>query len=245
MNEIIKSLKNRKSIRVYEDKPIPLEDKKLILQSAMEAPTAGNQQMYTILDITDQEIKDKLAVSCDNQPFIAKAPMVLIFCADMQKWYDVFVEGGASPRKPAEGDFALSITDAVIAAQNAVVAAESLGIGSCYIGDIMEQCEFHRELLHLSEYVFPAAMLVFGYPTKQQKERKKPKRCRLEDIVQENTYQRRNGESLRKMFEKETIEKGKTFEEWTRAFCERKYNSDFSKEMSRSVREYLRNYQGE
>lgn len=243
MNEIIKLLQNRKSIRVYEDKPIPLEDKKLILQSAMEAPTAGNQQMYTILDITDQEIKDELAISCDNQPFIARAPMVLIFCADMQKWYDTFVEGGARPRKPAEGDFALSITDAVIAAQNAVVAAESLGIGSCYIGDIMEQCEFHRELLHLPEYVFPAAMLVFGYPTKQQKERKKPKRCRLEDIVQENTYQRRNGESLRKMFEKETIEKGKTFEEWTSAFCERKYNSDFSREMSRSVREYLRSYQ--
>lgn len=245
MNEIIKSLQNRKSIRVYEDKPISLDDKQLILQSAMEAPTAGNQQMYTILDITDQELKDKLAVSCDNQPFIAKAPMVLIFCADMQKWFDAFVEGGARPRKPAEGDFALSITDAVIAAQNAVVAAESLGIGSCYIGDIMEQCEFHRELLHLPEYVFPAAMLVLGYPTKQQKERKKPKRCRLEDIVQENTYQRRNGESLRKMFEKETIEKGKTFEEWTRAFCERKYNSDFSREMSRSVREYLKSYQGE
>lgn len=243
MNEIIKTLQNRKSIRVYEDRPISLEDKKMILQSAMEAPTAGNQQMYTILDITDQEIKDKLAISCDNQPFIAKAPMVLVFCADMQKWYDAFVEGGARPRKPAEGDFALSITDAVIAAQNAVVAAESLGIGSCYIGDIMEQCEFHRELLHLPEYVFPAAMLVFGYPTKQQKERKKPKRCRLEDIVQENTYQRRNGENLRKMFEKETVEKGKTFEEWTSAFCKRKYNSDFSREMSRSVREYLRSYQ--
>lgn len=91
----------------------------------------------------------------------------------------------------------------------------------------------------------PAAMLVFGYPTKQQKERKKPKRCRLEDIVQENRYRRRDGEQLRKMFEKETIEKGKTFEEWTRGFCKRKYNSEFSKEMSRSVREYLKNYQGE
>lgn len=245
MNEIIKSLQDRKSVRVYEDKPISLEDKRLILQSAMEAPTAGNQQMYTILDITDQDIKDKLAVSCDNQPFIAKAPMVLIFCADMQKWFDAFVEGGANPRKPAEGDFALSITDAVIAAQNAVVAAESLGIGSCYIGDIMEQCEFHRELLQLPEYVFPAAMLVFGYPTKQQKERQKPKRCRLEDIVQENRYHRRDGKQIRKMFEKETVEKGKTFEQWVRAFCERKYNSEFSKEMSRSVREYLKRYQGE
>lgn len=243
MNEIIKSLQDRKSVRVYEDKPISLEDKRLILQSAMEAPTAGNQQMYTILDITDQDIKDKLAISCDNQPFIAKASMVLIFCADMQKWFDAFVEGGANPRKPAEGDFALSITDTVIAAQNAVVAAESLGIGSCYIGDIMEQCEFHRELLNLPEYVFPAAMLVFGYPTKQQKERQKPKRCRLEDIVQENRYQRRDGKQLRKMFEKETVEKGKTFEQWIQAFCNRKYNSDFSKEMSRSVREYLKNYE--
>lgn len=243
MNEIIKSLWDRKSVRVYEKKEISAADKKLILQSAMEAPTAGNQQMYTILDITDQKLKEKLAVSCDNQPFIAKASMVLIFCADMQKWFDAFVEGGANPRTPAEGDFALSVTDAVIAAQNAVVAAQSLGIGSCYIGDIMEQCEYHRQLLNLPEYVFPAAMLVFGYPTKQQSERKKPKRCRLEDIVQENTYTRRDGMQLRKMFEKETVEVGKTFEEWTNAFCKRKYNSDFSKEMSRSVGEYLKSFQ--
>ncbi len=86
----------------------------------------------------------------------------------------------------------LAVTDAVIAAQNAVVAAESLGIGSCYIGDIMEQYEEHREILQLPEYVFPSCMLVFGYPTPQQSMRPKPERCRLEDIVQENTYYRRN-----------------------------------------------------
>lgn len=241
MNEIIRSLYDRKSVRVFENRPISAECKKEILMSAMEAPTAGNQQLYTILDITDQKLKDKLAVSCDNQPFIAKAPLILIFCADVLKWFDVFKEGGSDPRKPGCGDLFLAVNDALIAAQNAVVAAESMGIGSCYIGDIMEQCELHREMLHLPSYVFPAAMLVFGYPTDQQKNRKKPERCRLEDMVQENVYQRRDGQQLRKMFDKET--KNRSFEEWSQTFCKRKYNSDFSKEMSRSVQEYLKDYQ--
>ena len=241
MNEIIRSLYDRKSVRVFENRPISAECKKEILMSAMEAPTAGNQQLYTILDFTDQKLKDKLAVSCDNQPFIAKAPLILIFCADVLKWFDVFKEGGSDPRKPGCGDLFLAVNDALIAAQNAVVAAESMGIGSCYIGDIMEQCELHREMLHLPSYVFPAAMLVFGYPTDQQKNRKKPERCRLEDMVQENVYQRRDGQQLRKMFDKET--KNRSFEEWSQAFCKRKYNSDFSKEMSRSVQEYLKDYQ--
>lgn len=241
MNEIIRSLYDRKSVGVFENRPISAECKKEILMSAMEAPTAGNQQLYTILDITEQKLKDKLAVSCDNQPFIAKAPLILIFCADVLKWFDVFKEGGSDPRKPGCGDLFLAVNDALIAAQNAVVAAESMGIGSCYIGDIMEQCELHREMLHLPSYVFPAAMLVFGYPTDQQKNRKKPERCRLEDMVQENVYQRRDGQQLRKMFDKET--KNRSFEEWSQAFCKRKYNSDFSKEMSRSVQEYLKDYQ--
>lgn len=238
MNEIIKALYERKSVRVFEEKTIPEECVKAILQSAMEAPTAGNQQLYTILHITDQERKEKLAVSCDNQPFIAKAPLVLVFCADCQKWLDVFVEGGAEPRKPGVGDLMLAVSDTMIAAQNAVVAAESMGIGSCYIGDIMEQCEFHRELFELPDYVFPVGMLVFGYPTDQQKERKKPLRCRMEDIVHENVYQRKTGTELRKMFDKET--KVRSYEEWSQAFCKRKYNSEFSREMTRSVEEYLK-----
>ena len=87
--------------------------------------------LYTILDITDQEIKDKLAVSCDNQPFIATAPMVLIFCADYRRWYDVFCDCVEEVRKPAMGDLFLAEADAIIAAQNAVVAAQSLGLGRC------------------------------------------------------------------------------------------------------------------
>ncbi len=240
MNEVIKQLFGRKSVRVFEDKEISKEDKQLILEAATMAPTAGNQQFYTILDITDQELKEKLVVTCDNQPFIAKAKMVLIFCADYKKWYDGFKAAGCEPRNLGVGDLMLAVSDTNIAAQNAVTAAWSLGIGSCYIGDIMENCEEHRKLLNLPEYVFPTAMLVFGYPTEQQLERQKPERAALKHIVHENGYRIMDGEELKEMFGIRTVEK--TYEDYMKAFCERKYNSDFSREMTRSVGEYLKDF---
>lgn len=240
MNNTIKELFERKSVRVFTEEKISEECRRNILLSAMNAPTAGNMQLYTIIDVQKKELKEKLSVLCDNQPFIASAQMVLVFCADYQKWYDAFVEGGANPRNPGAGDLALAISDTNIAAQNAVVAAQSLGIGSCYIGDIMENCEKIREFFNLPKFVFPAAMLVFGYPTKQQKERIKPERCKLEDIVCVDTYERKDGQALRQMFSKEC--KVRSFDDWAKAFCERKYNSDFSVEMSRSVSEYLKDY---
>ena len=240
MNEILKSLYARKSMRVYEDKTIPPEMKQVILEAAAQAPSAGCQQLYTILDITDQKLKESLAETCDHQPFIAKAPVVLVFCADCKKWYDVFAEAGSHPRKPGAGDLMLAVTDTAIAAQNAVVAAESLGIGSCYIGDIMENCEKQRELLQLPDYVFPAVMLVFGWPTKQQKERPKPQRFDQKYIVHENTYRNMDGTELREMFAGRCD--NQPFEDWTEAFCNRKYNSDFSREMTRSVEKYLEQF---
>lgn len=239
-NPIIESLRARRSVRAYEDLPIPDEAKRAILESAAEAPSAGCQQLYTILDITDQNLKDALAIACDNQPFIAKAPLVLVFCADCQKWYDAYLEAGCEPRHPGTGDLMLAVTDTAIAAQNAVTAAESLGIGSCYIGDIMEHCEQQRKLLHLPPYVFPAVMVVFGYPTEQQKTRQKPQRCGLEHIVHENGYRRMDGGELRQMFGYKAKEL--SFEEWCRRFLDRKYNSDFSREMSRSVDCYLEEF---
>ena len=165
MNEVLRQLHARKSVRAFLDKPVPPEVKLAVLEAACAAPTAGNQQLYTILDVTDQAVKDTLAETCDHQPFIAKAPMVLIFCADCRKWYDAYAAAGCAPRSPGPGDLWLALSDANIAAQNAVTAAWSLGLGSCYIGDILENAETHRALLRLPEYVVPAAMLVFGYPT--------------------------------------------------------------------------------
>ncbi len=240
MNEITRSLKDRKSCRVFTKKEIPDDIKQEILLCAVNAPTAGNQQLYTILDITDKELLEKLSVSCDNQPFIKDSVLTLIFCADFRKWYDAFTDAECSPRCPEAGDLFLAVNDALISAENAVVAAESFGIGSCYIGDIMENCELHREMLCLPRYVFPAAMLVFGYPEESQIRREKPARADMKYIVHTNTYKTLTAEDRRELFSPKAKEK--SYEDWMRAFCARKYNSDFSAEMSRSVNEYLKEW---
>ena len=241
MNPTIQALFDRKSVRVFTGQSIPAEDKALILRAAAMAPTAGNQQLYTILDITDQRIREELVKTCDNQPFIAKADMVLIFCADCKKWYDAFTLSGCQPRKPGVGDLTLAMADALIAAQNAVVAAESLGIGSCYIGDISENCEQQRALLHLPKYVYPACMLVFGYPTERQKNRPKPPRAPMDTIVHQNGYHEMGAQELERMLSR-NVSGENTYENWIHAFCQRKYNSDFSREMTRSVEVYLEDF---
>ena len=241
MTETVRELAARKSVRVFENTPVTEEERTAILQSACEAPTAGNQQMYTIIEIRDEALKKTMADLCDHQPFIASAPLVLVFCADWRKWYDLFALAGAGPRKPEVGDLLLAVSDTCIAAQNAVTAAQSLGIGSCYIGDVMENCEQMRQTLSLPEYVFPCAMLVFGRPTLQQKERPKPPRHAIEDIVCLDRYEVKNKDGLYSMFSVKSA--GKPVEEWARAFCARKYDSAFSREMSRSVREYLKDFE--
>lgn len=241
MNQVISQLKERKSVRVFAEKDIAPEEISAILEAAINAPTAGNQQLYTIIHVTDPAIKEQLAESCDHQPFIAKAPLVLVFCADCRKWYHSFLEYSCEPRKPGVGDLMLSVSDANIAAQNAVVAAYSLGIGSCYIGDIMENAETQRKILSLPPYVFPAAMVVFGHPAPQQLERPKPPRCQMHHIVHENGYRDMDAQELKDMLSVKAGARG--FEEWIQAFCNRKYNSDFSREMTRSVKVFLDDFQ--
>jgi len=240
MNGILEALYARKSMRVFTEEEISKEDKEMILNAALQAPSAGCQLLYTILDITDQEKRERLAELCDHQAFIAKAKLVLVFCADCRKWLSFYREAGLDPRRPGAGDLLLAVEDAVIAAQNAVTAADSLGIGSCYIGDVMENVEDMRSLLSLPAYVYPACMLVFGHPTDQQKDRKKPERFALSDIVCENAYQDKSGEKIRSMFAGRTG--GKDYDEWMEAFWKRKYESDFSKEMNRSMEEYLKDF---
>ena len=248
MNETLKLLFERKSVRVFEDRPVPEGVKQAILRAAFEAPTAGNQMLYTILDITDPDLKARIAVTCDDQPFIAKAPLVLIFLADCRRWPRLYELAGEVPRAAGPGDLFLAMADACIAAQNAAVAAESLGLGSCYIGDILENCEQHRQLLNLKEYLVPACMLVIGYPTEAQKARTKPARFDARYVVFENRFRDLSDAELEEMWERREQADGKPralgFREAVKAFCKRKYLSAFSREMSRSAKVYLRDFEG-
>jgi len=245
MNQVMEVLLKRKSIRAYKDRPVEPEIKAQILQAALRAPTAGNLMLYSIIDVTDQSLKDRLAVTCDNQPFIARTPIVWVFLADYQRWQDYFihskVEQLESPvRTPEEGDLFMACCDALI-------AAESFGLGSCYIGDIIEQYETHKELLNLPQYVLPICMLVFGYPTQQQKEREITTRFDEKFIFFENRYHRLDSSEFDEMFaERERqMPKGKgmkSIANFGQAVYRRKFSSDFAVEMSRSVREWLKGW---
>jgi len=245
----------RKSVRAFEDIPISSKDKDKIAHAAMRAPTAGNMMLYSIIEIQDQAMKDTLVRTCDNQPFIATAPMVLLFVADYQRWYDYFIlsgvdefceRNGKTMRKPEEGDLVLACCDAMIAAQTAVLAAESLGIGSCYIGDIMENYETHKELFQLPKYVLPIGLLCFGYPTRAQKDRERTSRFDREFIYYKNRYRRLGGDEFNGMFaemhEQRMTAKVKNagITNVGELMYTRKLGSDYATEMSRSVRAMLK-----
>jgi nitroreductase len=258
MNPVMDNLLKRKSVRAYQQKDIPPEVKSQILQATLRAPTAGNMMLYSILDVTDPAIKEQLAKTCDDQSFIARAPLVWVFLADYQRWDDYFVacgveqicaEKNVSMRRPAEGDLFLACCDALIAAQNAVIAAESFGLGSCYIGDIMERYEIHRELFNLPEYVFPIAMLCFGYPTEQQMKREQSGRFDQKYIVFENRYRRFEKPEFDEMFSqrqagmfngRESIDGSVNAGQ---VIYRRKFNTEFALEMTRSVRVMLKKWE--
>ena len=243
MNEIIRSINNRKSVREYLAKDIPQDIKQQILNAALQAPTAGNMCLYTIIDVTDQTLKEKLVYTCDNQPFIAKAPLVLVFCADYYRWHKVFTDYVEQVRDVEEGDLLLANQDALIAAQNAVVAAESFGIGSCYIGDIIERFEQHQQLFNLPPHVVPCCMVCFGYPTEGQQTRQKPPRFQLDQVVYQNTYNIEKADKMADMLkERQSMADEAQFADWMVKFCQRKWNSEFSVEMSRSARELIKGF---
>jgi nitroreductase len=252
INATLKIIENRRTIRAYSKKELTKEEINIIIHGAIRAPTAGNMMLYSILQVTDQEKKENLVKTCDNQPHIAKAPLVLIFLADMQRWWDYFsiskvpelcAEIGEQFQTPKESDLLLACCDALIAAQNAVIAAESIGIGSCYIGDIMENYEIHREMFNLPKWVFPIAMVCFGYPKDERKKIPLTSRFPQKFIHFKNKYKRLNKQEFIEMFQnnKRKIVEKKAKNLGQEVYL-RKSGADFSKEMRRSVKVALKEW---
>ncbi|MCZ7553733.1 MAG: nitroreductase family protein [Anaerolineales bacterium] len=258
MNSTLELLEKRRSIRLYDPTPLTQAEKDAILHAAMRAPTAGAMMLYTIIEVNDPLKKAALAESCDHQAFIAAAPYLLLFLADYQRWSDLYeaagcaaraAELGLPPRNPAEGDLMLAFMDALIAAQTAVIAAESLGIGSCYIGDIIENWETHQALFDLPRYTFPAVLICFGRASRTPPGGPSP-RFERRFIVHQDGYRRFSTAELNEMhlpYGAESLalkEYPSGAQNIVQANYIRKFISDFSQEMTRSVRVMLKNWQG-
>ena len=246
----------RKSIRAYEDRGIPDEVKRDIFKGILRAPTAGNMMLYSVIEVCDQENKNILSKTCDNQAFIATAPLVLIFLSDYERWFRYFkycsvkqkcILKNIDMRTPGVGDLMLASCDALIAAQNCVIACEALGLGSCYIGDVMENYEVHRELFNLPKYTFPIAMLCIGYPAPNQVIRKKTRRFKEEFIVFKDKYEKIDDEFLKRFDDdmkevRGTLKFPEGIENYGQLMYFMKFGSEFMEEMNRSVKCILNNW---
>lgn len=245
---------NRRSCRAFLNKEIDKETVKKLKELTLRAPSAGNMIMYSVLEIKDIVKKEKLAKLCDDQSMIARAPLVWVFLADMTKWLEYFrlfesdKKADTPIRRPGIGDFHLAMQDAIIAGQTAALAAESLGLASCYIGDVIENYEEMQKLLNLPPHATPACMLIMGYPKEELFAKPLTKRPPADSSVfMEDGYQMPTKESLSYQYsemEKFLKEHNILKEEQCYAdhYFKRKYSSSFMDEMNRSTAVFLKRW---
>ena len=141
MNETIKTQLNHRSIRQFKPVALAQEEVNLLVDVARHAPTSNFRQAYSIISITDEKLKEQIA-EIANQPYIPNTGHLFVFVVDQRR-------------------------NTLIAAQNMVVAAESLGMGTVYLGSILNDNAKLSELLKLPKYVYPAVGLAVGWPDQE------------------------------------------------------------------------------
>jgi nitroreductase len=185
MNSVIELLKSHRSIRKFSDRKIEETLFSELLLAGQGAATSSFLQGATIIRIRNPESRKKLAAYAGNQPYIETAAEFLVFCADLKRG------GNACEQyeKPFSGDytehFIIATVDVALMAQNVVTAAESVGLGICYIGGIRNNPREVSDLLQLPVGVYPVFGLCLGYP--DQNPEVKP-RLPLSVIVKDEVY---------------------------------------------------------
>lgn len=161
---MIDSLKERRSIRKYASDPVDDSLLNELLEAASRASTTGNMQLYSVVVTRSDEGKKQLAPLHFNQPMIANAPVVLTFCADYNRFTKWCKQRNADPGYDNFHAFLTATIDALLFAQTFCVAAESKGLGICYLGTTTYTADKLTELLHLPELVIPLTTITVGFP---------------------------------------------------------------------------------
>lgn len=200
MNEAITTILNHRSIRDFKDKQLSNEQIKTIVACAQAASTSSFIQAYSIIGIKDKDKKRKLAEIAGNQEYVAENGHLFVFCADLSRHELIGeVEGkDVLPSIESTEKFMVSLIDAALAAQNAAIAAESMGLGICYIGGIRNNLEAVKELLKTPGRVIPLFGMTIGYPEKINDQ--KP-RLPLEHVYHEEEYEQDKDVYLRQLLD--------------------------------------------
>jgi nitroreductase len=163
-DERISVLLDRSSLRQFADRPVDQSLLDSILEAGVRSASGGNLQPWSAILIREADTRKRLAGMC-GQEFMAAAPVHLLFCLDLHR-NEVLARTGCAPytARHALRHFWISFQDVVIAAQSMSTAADMLGLGSVYIGTIMEFPEEVRDMFTLPDGVYPVVLVCMGYP---------------------------------------------------------------------------------
>jgi nitroreductase len=205
----IDTLLDHRSVRKYKNENIDDDVLQKVLLAGCRASTTGNMQVYSIVNTSNLEIKQQLAPTHFNQSMIVNAPNVLTFCADFNrfnKWCEL------SDAQPGYDNFLSFITaaiDALLVAQNVAIAAESVGLGICYLGTTTYNADKIIDILKLPRGVVPITTLTVGWPDEQPE---KTERLPLQAVVHNQVYQQYSDNDIRNLYaEKESLSANRKF----------------------------------
>lgn len=160
-----------RSVRHYKPDPVPVEVIETIISAAQRSSTSSNLQAYSVVVVTDADKRLKLSELCDNQKHITEAPVFLAWCADLARLNLTCQLRGYTQVTDQVENFLVAAVDTAIAAQTGALAAESLGLGICYIGAIRNDPQAIIELLGLPKLVFPVCGMTIGWSIKAPRRR--------------------------------------------------------------------------
>lgn len=204
-------IKDRCTIRKYKTTPIADELLNRLLQEAMQTPTMGNMQLYSVVATTDSDIKAQLAPAHFNQPMVMGAPVVLTFCADFNRASKWCEQREAKPGYSNFLSFINAMSDTLLFTQNFCTLAEEEGLGTCYLGTTVYMPMEIIKVLHLPKLVFPIATITLGYPDESPMQ---SDRLPLRGVLHNQVYTDYTSECIDSIYEyKESLEENKRFVE--------------------------------
>ena len=190
-------LKNRATVRKYTNQPISAELLNELLEAACRAANTGNMQVYSIVVTQDEALKQALSPCHFNQPMVTQAPLVLTFCADFNRFIKWCEQRNAVPGYDNFLSFMTAAIDALLVAEHFCVAAESKGLGTCYLGTTIYNAQPIIDILKLPKYVVPIVTLTVGYPAETPPQ---VDRLPLEGVVHYDTYQDYSAEDIDRIY---------------------------------------------
>ncbi|WP_299977242.1 oxygen-insensitive NADPH nitroreductase [Desulfobacula sp.] len=186
MNQVINLLKNHRSIRKFKPEPVSNEKVHAIIEAAGWASTSNFIQAYTVIRVKNKETRKQIAKLAGPQPWVETSPLFLVFCADLKRSQGACIHENKEMVSGFTEQFIIATVDVSLAAQNAMIAAESLGLGGVFIGGIRNDPERVCKLLKIPDHVYPVFGMCLGYPDEKQEQ--KP-RLPVNVVLKEDDYQ--------------------------------------------------------